>query len=173
MHYNRVETGIPKTDISKTNKTKKICMERHHKSPQKDIWSELILCTNIVLNWSANVQFHWGFHPLWSALCACVAILFFSLRLSVFYPQSSQGLHIHYLPTYQPALVVWGGCLLEHCMTHVGLFLQQFEHASVTGTGSYVIDTLSCQQQRKMYDRGAAMRRGGRKRSWEGGLLVE
>lgn len=46
-------------------------------------------------------------------------------------------------------------------MTHVGLFLQQFEHASMTGTGSYVIDTLSCQQQRKMYDREAAMRGGG------------
>lgn len=44
-------------------------------------------------------------------------------------------------------------------MTHVGLFLQQLEHASVTGTGSYVIDTLSCQQQRKMYDREAVMRR--------------
>lgn len=47
-------------------------------------------------------------------------------------------------------------------MARVGLFLQQFEHASVTGTGSYVIDTLSCQQQRKMYDREAVMRSGGR-----------
>ncbi len=61
-------------------------------------------------------------------------------------------------------------------MTHVGLFLQQFEQASVTGTGSYVIDTLSCQRQRKMYDRVAVMRPGmswgggGRKRSWEGDL---
>lgn len=65
-------------------------------------------------------------------------------------------------------------------MTHVELFLQQFEQASVTGTGSYVIDTLSCQQQRKMYDRVAVMRLGmrwrgwgSRKRSWEGDLLVE
>lgn len=85
---------------------------------------------------------------------------------------SSQGLHFHYLSTYQPASVVWGWCLLEHCMARVGLFLQQLEHASVTGTGSYVIDTLSCQQQRKMYDREAVMR-SRRKRSWEGDLLVE
>lgn len=30
------------------------------------------------------------------------------------------------------------------------IILQQFEHASMTGTGSYVTDTLSCQQQRKI-----------------------
>lgn len=53
-------------------------------------------------------------------------------------------------------------------MNHVGLFLQQFEHASVTGTGSYVTDTLSCQQQRKMYDGEAVMRRGSGG-GWGGG----
>lgn len=50
-------------------------------------------------------------------------------------------------------------------MTRAGLSLQQFGHASVTGTGSYVIHTLSCQQRRKTYDRGAVMRVG------EGGEL--
>lgn len=47
-------------------------------------------------------------------------------------------------------------------MTYVGLFLQQFEHASVTGAGSYVIDTLSCQQQRKnVWQRGCDEEGGG------------
>lgn len=87
---------------------------------------------------------------------------------------------LYFIPTAQKGFIFTIFQLISQCwwseadvyLTHVVLFLQQFEHASVTGTGSYVIDTLSCQQQRKMYDREAARRRGWKK-SWGGDLLVE
>lgn len=53
--------------------------------------------------------------------------------------------------------------MLTGALHDAGLFLQQFEHASTTGRGSYVIDTLSCQQQRKIYD-GRGCYGGGQNR---------